>query len=231
MSDEFEITAQVRTDAGKGASRRLRRDADLVPAIMYGAGKDPVRLSIPHKDLYKAVQNEAFFSHIITINTDGGKDKAIIKALQRHPAKDRILHADFFRVSMDQKINVEVPLHFLNEDVCVGVKLGGGSIAHLLNSVEISCLPNDLPEFIEVDLANLEVGTTLHYSDLTLPHGAEIHALALGPEHDNAVVTVNAPRGGEGGVEETDGEAAPVERDAGGAEADAGDTEGEGGEE
>jgi len=231
MSDEFEITAQVRTDAGKGASRRLRREADLVPAIMYGAGKDPVCLSVPHKDLYKATQNEAFFSHIITINTDGRKDKAILKALQRHPARDRILHADFYRVSMDQKINVEVPLHFMNEDTCIGVKMGGGSIAHLLNSIEVSCLPDNLPEYIEVDMAEMDVGTTLHYSDIKLPEGVEINALSLGEEHDNAIVTVNAPRAdlSEEGAEGAGAGEAPAQ-DAGAAEAGS-EQDGEAGDE
>ena len=123
MSD-FELNAELRSDMGKGASRRLRRNADMVPAILYGAGRDPQPLSIAHKDLYKALENEAFFSHIITIKADGKKQEAILKDLQRHPAKDRIMHADFLRIQMDQEITVEVPLHFMNEDSCVGVKQG-----------------------------------------------------------------------------------------------------------
>ena len=118
MSD-FELNAELRSDMGKGASRRLRRNADMVPAILYGAGRDPQPLSIAHKDLYKALENEAFFSHIITIKADGKKQEAILKDLQRHPAKDRIMHADFLRIQMDQEITVEVPLHFMNEDSCV----------------------------------------------------------------------------------------------------------------
>ena len=133
--NEFELVAEVRTDVGKGASRRLRREGDLVPAILYGAGKNPQALSIPHKDLYKSCQDEAFFSRIISLVVDGENQDAIVKDLQRHPSKDRILHADFFRVQMDQEIIVEVPLHFLNEDNCVCVKQGRGNISHQITSV------------------------------------------------------------------------------------------------
>lgn len=203
MSDEFELVVQLRTDKGKGASRRLRRTEDLIPAIMYGAGKDPELLSIPHKDLHKALENEAFFSHIVTINTGESKAKAIIKDLQRHPAKDRIMHVDFYRVSMDQKITVEVPIHFINEEDCVGVKLGDGAISHLLSVLEINCLPNDLPEFIEVDVAELNVGDSIYLSQIALPEGAEILALAQ-EGHDNAVVSVHMAR-----VQEEVEEAAP----------------------
>jgi len=193
MSD-FELNAELRSDMGKGASRRLRRNADMVPAILYGADRDPQPLSIAHKDLYKALENEAFFSHIITIKADGKKQEAILKDLQRHPAKDRIMHADFLRIQMDQEITVEVPLHFMNEDSCVGVKQGGGNISHNMSVLEVTCLPGDLPEFIEVDIAELDVGESIHMSELKLPQGLTIPSLQLGDDHDHMVVSVNGPK-------------------------------------
>ena len=194
MADSFKLQAALRNDAGKGASRRLRREGDLVPAILYGAGKDPQSLSIPHKDLYKSCGDEAFFSRIIALEVGGKKQDAIVKDLQRHPSKDRILHVDFFRVQMDQEIVVEVPLHFLNEDTCVGVKQGGGNISHPMTSVEISCLPGLLPEFIEVDIAGLEVGSSIHMSELILAEGLTIPVLAQGADYDQVVVACNVMR-------------------------------------
>ena len=194
MPDSFQLQAALRGDAGKGASRRLRREGDLVPAILYGAGKDPQSLSIPHKDLYKSCEDEAFFSRIISLEVGGKKQDAIVKDLQRHPSKDRILHVDFFRVQMDQEIIVEVPLHFLNEDTCVGVKQGGGNISHPMTSVEISCLPGLLPEFIEVDIADLEVGSSIHMSGLNLAEGLTIPILAQGADYDQVVVACNVMR-------------------------------------
>ena len=215
MAAEFELNAELRTDKGKGASRRLRRNADLVPAILYGAGKEPQPLSISHKDLHRACSNEAFFSHIITIKAGGKSQEAILKDLQRHPAKDRIMHADFFRVQMDQAIVVEVPLHFLNEEDCVGVKQGGGNVSHTMTSVEVSCLPADLPEFITVDILNLELGSAIHMSEIVLPAGLTIPALSQGEDHDHVIVAVHAPRR----VEETE-TGAVVEGEAEEGEAD-----------
>ncbi|XOV85857.1 MAG: 50S ribosomal protein L25/general stress protein Ctc [Pseudomonadota bacterium] len=207
MSDNIELTVQVRTDVGKGASRRLRRNAGLVPAVMYGAGKEPVALTIPHKDLMKATENEAFFSQIITINTGDEKSPAIVKDMQRHPAKNRILHADFFRVRMDQEITVEIPLHFVNEEECVGVRMHNGQLAHNISSIEVSCLPGNLPEYLEVDVMNLDIGDAIHLSQLALPEGVAIPALALGEDHDQVVVTVNEKREI---VEDEEAEAAPA---------------------
>ncbi len=196
MSNAFELNATARTDLGKGASRRLRRLADMAPAIIYGEGKAPANISIPHKDIQKALSNEAFFSHIITLNVDGKSEQVVIKALQRHPAKPRIMHADFQRVSADHAIVVAVPLHFINEDKCKGVKLGSGSIIKNLNELQISCLPKDLPEYIEVDMTDVGVGESLHISQIVLPAGVTSVDLAHGHDADNAVVTVLAPRGG-----------------------------------
>ncbi|MBU98061.1 MAG: 50S ribosomal protein L25/general stress protein Ctc [Acidimicrobiaceae bacterium] len=199
----FEINAELRKDKGKGASRRLRRNADMIPAILYGSGIEPTPLTIAHKEIYKACENEAFFSHIITINADGVSQKAIVKDLQRHPAKDRIMHADFLRIQMDQPITVEVPLHFVNEASCLGVRLGGGNISRTMTSIEINCLPGDLPEYIEVDLEDLDLGASLHITDLKLPKGLTVPSLQQGADHDHVVVSINAPKRSEEPDEET----------------------------
>jgi large subunit ribosomal protein L25 len=204
---DFELNVELRTDKGKGASRRLRRNADMIPAILYGAGKDPLSLTLAHKDIHKACQNEAFFSRIITIIADGNSQQAIVKDLQRHPAKDRIMHADFLRIQMDQAITVEVPLHFLNEDICLGVRQGGGNVSHNMTAIEISCLPGDLPEYIEVDIEELDLGDAIHISGLKLAEGLSIPSLQQGADHDHVVVSVNAPKR----AEELDEEIASTE--------------------
>ena len=219
---DFELNAELRTDKGKGASRRLRRNADMIPAILYGAGQDPLSLTLAHKDIHKACQNEAFFSHIITINADGNSQQAIVKDLQRHPAKDRIMHADFLRIQMDQAITVEVPLHFLNEDSCLGVRQGGGKVSHNMTSIEISCLPGDLPEYIEVDIEHLDLGDAIHMSELRLVEALSIPSLQQGADHDHVVVSVNAPKR----AEEVDEEAAAAE-DAPAEESDGDDEPGD----
>lgn len=197
MSNAFEIHATGRTELGKGASRRLRRLADLVPAIVYGEDKAPANISIPHKDMLKAISNEAFFSHIIKLVIDKKAEQVVIKSLQRHPSKPRILHADFQRVSADHAITVAVPLHFINEEKCKGVKLGGGSIIKVLTELQISCLPKDLPEFIEVDMSDVGVGEAIHISAIKLPKGvSSVDLTHGGHDADNAVVSVLAPRGG-----------------------------------
>jgi large subunit ribosomal protein L25 len=216
-NEEFELNCEVRSDLGKGASRRLRRLNDSIPAVLYGGGKDAVSLTIAHKDIAKATENEAFFSHIITLNVDSKKEKAVIKALQRHPAKALIMHADFLRVSDKQAINVQVPIHFLNEEACVGVKLGGGNIVKTLNEIEISCLPKDLPEFIEVDMIEVDLGESVHLSDITLPEGVTSVALTHGDENDLTVAIVQAPRAvaEEEETAEAEGEAVEGEEAAG----------------
>ena len=193
MSD-FDLTAESRSDRGKGASRRLRRESGMVPGILYGAGKKPEAISIPHKDLFKACENEAFFSHILDISLEGKTQKAILKDLQRHPSKSLILHADFLRVEMDQVITVEVPLRFVNEESCVGVKQGGGNISRNMASLEVSCLPGDLPEYIEVDIESVGVGESIHMSELVLPSTLAVPALQQGSDYDQIVVSVNAPK-------------------------------------
>jgi len=201
MSGEFVLNAVVRGDVGKGASRRLRND-ELVPAIVYGGTQQPRNVSLSHRELVKALENEAFFSHLITLKLEDGAEEVILKDLQRHPARPRILHADFQRVSRDRKLHVHIPLHFINQEKCHGVKNQGGIIQHNANEVHVTCLPQDLPEFIEVDMTAYHVGQAVHLSDLKLPAGVESVELSHGPEHDIPVATVLAPKGG-GAAEET----------------------------
>jgi len=196
MSEKIVINATRRNDQGKGASRRLRRQAGLMPAIIYGGNEPPVMISLPQKDMMKATENEAVFSSILDVNVDGQPVPAILKDLQRHPAKPVLLHADFQRVDQNTRITVHVPLHFIHEDICHGVKLQGGRIQHNLVELEISCLPSNLPEYIEVDMTDAKLGDILHISDLKLGEGVESVALAHGPDHDLPVVAVVAPKGG-----------------------------------
>ena len=198
MSDAFELNANVRTDLGKGASRRLRRLNNEIPAVIYGGNKEAVSIKIAHKDIVHAIENEAFFSHIITLNVDDKAEQVIIKALQRHPAKPVVMHADFLRVRADEEITVNVPVHFLNEEKCVGVKLGGGSIIHTMSEIEITCLPKNLPEFLVVDMLEVDVGDSVHISDVIYPDGVTSNSLSHGGEDaDQSLATVLAPRGEE----------------------------------
>ena len=196
MSDAiFNLDAEVRTDLGKGASRRLRRE-DKVPAILYGGDKEPVSLTLEHNKVIQAQEFEAFYSHVLTINVAGESVEAIVKDMQRHPYKPKVTHIDFLRVDANKEINTTVPLHFINEDSADSIKLEGGHAEHHMNDVEISCLPGNLPEFIEVDLAPVALGQTLHLSDLVLSEGVSLVELAKGEDHDQAVVTVKAAKGG-----------------------------------
>jgi len=191
MSNANTLNAEIRKDTGKGASRRLRHSGKI-PAIIYGSGKETVALTLQHSELFHALENESFYSSIITLKIGKKKEKAILKDLQRHPWKNLISHADFLRVKMDEEITTNVPLHFINAEQCEGVKMQGGQLIHLLNDIEITCLPNDLPEFIEIDLTALELGATIHLTEMTIPEGVEISALT-GPDaedHDQGVVTV-----------------------------------------
>lgn len=190
---QFELTAQPRQDLGKGASRRLRRQG-LIPAIIYGAGQEPMSLTLNHNELLKSLQQEAFYSHILTVNINDQPEKAVLKDLQRHPYRPVVLHADFQRVSETKKITMHVPLHFLNEEKCMGVKQGGGMVSRQLAEVEIRCLPRDLPEYLEVDLSEVKLNQIIHLSDLALPPGVELVALFHGAEYNLPVVSVHLPR-------------------------------------
>ena len=190
---DFNLTAEVRSDAGKGASRRLRRSGK-VPGVVYGAHKDAQSITLDHTELMRHLEHEAFYSHILTIKVGKDEQQAILKDLQRHPYKPVILHADFQRVSADEEIRVNVPLHFLNEATSIGVKQQGGVISHVLTQLEVFCLPKDLPEYIEVDVAALEIGQSLHISDLKLPAGVTSVELSHGEEHDQPVVAIHHAR-------------------------------------
>lgn len=212
MSVDFNINADSRSDVGKGASRRLRRDG-LVPGIIYGSGKDPVSLTTDHNQLAHHLEHEAFYSHILTVTLDGKAEKVVLKDLQRHPAKPTILHVDFLRVGDNDVIHMQVPVHFINEEISVGVK-SGGLVSHLMNSIEIICKAKDLPEYLTVDIAELEEGASLHLSDVVLPKGVTIAALSHGADHDLPVVSIHTPRGGGADEEEevaVEGEAAEGE--------------------
>jgi len=190
MATQHEIKATVRKDAGKGASRRLRRSGQ-VPAVVYGGHVEPTSIEILHNTVWLASAHEWFYSSIIDLNVDGKVQKAILRDMQRHPVKPLIMHMDFMRVSADEAIRVRVPLHFLNQDSSPAGKAGGVVITHEVNEVEVSCLPANLPEFIAVDLKDVHVGTTLHLSNITLPAGVEIPALALGHDHDQPIANVH----------------------------------------
>jgi large subunit ribosomal protein L25 len=192
MTVEFTLNAQVRSDLGKGASRRLRRLASLIPAVIYGGEKGAQSISLIAKDVAKLLENEAAFSHVLALNVDGAVENVLIKALQRHPVKMFVMHADFVRVVAGQKLTAHVPLHFTNQETSVGVKQQGGEVSHTVSEVEVSCLPKDLPEFIEVDMAKVEIGTILHMSDLVLPAGVQLVALAHG--NDLPVANIHASR-------------------------------------
>ena len=191
MSTNFVINARSREDTGKGASRRLRRQSGEVPAIIYGGKKHAEKISILHKDITKALENEAVYSSIISLAVDGKAEDTIIKDIQRHPAKQVILHLDFLRVSKTTKLQTRVPLNFLNEDICIGVKMSGGLIAHTMTDIEVSCLPKDLPESIDVDMEQIDVGQIVHLSDIKMPSGVESVSLSQGAEYDLTVATVN----------------------------------------
>ena len=201
--DLFIINAELRNESGKGASRRLRNEGKI-PAILYGDGKKPQSLTLVHKDIIKHLEQEAFYSHILTLVANGKKQRAIIRDIQRHPFKPKVTHMDFQRVNSKVKLTTSVPLHFMNEDICIGFK-ASGIISHQINELEISCLPGDLPEYIEVDIAHLDVGDSIHISEIILPAGVESIALIHGEEHDLPVASI-LHRGGADEDEETDEE-------------------------
>lgn len=189
----FTLAASKRSEMGKGASRRLRRNADLVPAIVYGAGQTPENISIEHRVFRKALENEAFYSHIIDLTIDGKNEKVVLKALQRHPYKAIIMHADFLRVDANAKIHMHVPLHFMGEDIAPGVKTGKGILNRHVVELEVVCLPKDLPEYIEIDVSHMDLDQILHLSSVKMPNGVVSSALNHG--NDMAIASIHLPRG------------------------------------
>ena len=189
MAEQVVLNANNRDSEGKSSNRQLRR-AGSVPAVIYGGEQDPIRISILEKDIAKASEVPGFTTQILNVNLSGEEQSVIVKELQRHPATQRVLHADLQRVNPDTKISITVPVRFINEDKCLGVKMHGGAISRLINNIDISCLASNLPEYLEVDVAELDVGDSIFLSGLQLPEGVEIPALALGEDRDQAVVSV-----------------------------------------
>jgi large subunit ribosomal protein L25 len=184
------IKAEPREAQGSGASRRLRL-TDKVPGILYGGGKEATPIQLDHKDLFFKLKQEAFHASILDMEVGSEKAQVLLRDYQMHPFRQRVLHADFQRVAADKKIHMRVPLHFVNAEISPGVKVAGGLVQHVMNELEISCLPKDLPEYIEVDLKDLQAGHSLHLSSLPLPPGVE----AIVPKgEDPTVATVVIPR-------------------------------------
>lgn len=191
MATKFELSAETRADQGKGASRRLRH-AGKVPGIIYGGNETPANISLSHQKLEQVVDNEKFYATIVTVDVNGAKQSVVVKDVQMHPAKNAIVHIDFQRVLADQPIRMHIPIHFLNEASSPGVKLQGGTVSHMRSDIEVSCLPKDLPEFVEVDMGQMKLNDSVKLSDLKLPAGVTIPELVHG--HDAPVVAIHAPR-------------------------------------
>jgi len=205
----FELEAESRSDNGKGASRRLRRDG-MVPAVIYGGSEEPQSIKLVHSEILKRLDHEAFYSHILTVNIDGKPSKTILRDMQRHPAKPVIMHMDFMRVDENKPIRVHVPLHFIGADVAPGSK-AGGLVSHDLVEVALEVLPKHLPEYIEVDISAMEIGDSLHLSDLKVPETGSLVELARGEGHDLPIVSIHVRRGGAEEDETAGGEEAAAE--------------------
>lgn len=195
MAGSFVFEAELRTSVGRGDARRIRQTGK-VPAILYGGMGEPVGLVLDHNKVIKALENEAVYSHILNLKIDDREEQAILKDLQRHPSKPLIMHMDFLRISATEKIRVHVPLHFIHQEISIGAKKGG-VVTHNLADVEVVCLPDKLPEFLEVDLANVDLGQSVHLSEIKLPEGVDIVALLQGLEHDIPVAVIQLARSSE----------------------------------
>ena len=227
MSEQVNLNAESREGEGKSSSRQLRR-AGSVPAVIYGGNEEPLRISILEKDIAKASEIPGFATQILSISISGKEQNVIVKEIQRHPATERVLHADLMRVDPDTKISISVPVRFINEESCIGVKMHGGAISRLINDIDITCLASNLPEYIEVDVEALDIGDSIFLSALNLPEGVEIPSLALGEDRDQVVVSVAEakileiepeilePEEGEEGEETSEGEGEAVSEDSGG---------------
>lgn len=200
---QFELTAKKRTDQGTGASRRLRR-AGRVPAIVYGGNEAAQAIDLDMNTILLNLRKEAFHASILVLDVEGKKESVLLRDSQMHPYRAIVLHIDFQRVDPNQKLHQKIPLHFVNEDVAPGVKLSGGLVSHAMNELDVSCLPANLPEFIEVDLKELKVGQSIHVKDLTLPKGVSV----VSHGQDNPVVVSIVAK--KGGSDEAAAEAAPA---------------------
>jgi large subunit ribosomal protein L25 len=179
MNNPFELEAQARTGLGTRESRRMRREG-LLPAVMYGVGTQPASLTLKHSEVVRKLENEAFYSHVLTVKVDGQAHKAVLRDLQRHPYKPEVLHMDLQRIDPSKPVRMQVPVHFRGEETCPGVKVGGGKVSRLVSLVEVTCLAQELPEYLEADLSHLDIGQTAYVSDLEVPEGVKVTALASG---------------------------------------------------
>jgi large subunit ribosomal protein L25 len=193
MAEEFDLIAELRNDKGKGASRRLRREGK-VPAILYGGGRPPRNLAFEHNRVLQQLENESFYSSVLNVKVGEKQQAVILKDLQRHPARHQILHMDLQRILEDEEIRMNVPIHFLNEEMAPGVKQEGGKVARLISDVEVVCLPRNLPEYLEIDIGHLDLDEMLYISDIPLPEGVEIPALAQGEEANQPIVSIHIIR-------------------------------------
>lgn len=219
MGNSFELIAEFRDDKGRGASRRLRREGK-VPAVLYGGKRDPRRIALDHQALLHQLENEAFYSSVLTIRVGDEEQAAILKDLQRHPARHRVLHVDLQRILADEEIRMHVPLHFIGEQDAPGIKLEHGVFSKMESDVEVSCLPKDLPGYLEIDCSAMGMEDILHLSDIKLPEGVELVELAHGEGHDLPVAAIHHPR-----VEAVEEEAAAAEAEAEEAGAEEGEAE------
>lgn len=193
MKDFLEVQAVSRESGGRREARRLRAQG-MVPVVVYGASKEPEMVGVEHKELLRHLEHEAFFSNILSLKVDGKAQNVVLREVQRHPSRPQILHMDLLRIAEDRKLVMSVPLHLIGEEACVGVKQQGGVVAHLATEVEISCLPKYLPEYLELDISELEMGSSLHLSDIKLPENVTIPALERSEDLDMAVANVFKPK-------------------------------------
>ena len=188
---KIEIKAKERKSKGTGASRRLRHEGST-PGILYGGVKDAISLEIDTKELFMQFRHEAFHASILTLNLEGKKESVILRDFQMHPVRNNIQHIDFQRINENEKISVKVPFHFINEETAPGVKIEGGLVSHIMTEIDISCLPKDLPQYIEVDLGELAMGESIHLSEVTVPEGVELTSLT--DENDPAITSISKPK-------------------------------------
>ena len=192
--ETFVLQAEQRNAVGRAENKRLRRQGYL-PAVVYGGHGEAVNIQIEHNAMLRNLEKSGFYSNILDLSLDGKSQKVYLKDLNRHPSKKLILHADFQRVEETVELNIRVPLLLVNEDICDGVKQGGGTVSRLMTEVEVTCLPKDLPQAIAVDIENLQVGEAIHFSDLSLPDGVKLTALLRGGDESTGVVQVLSPKG------------------------------------